>query len=98
MRELKQLDDGPGAFLTSRRLNPQAPPALDQNNQAEAQLCLQCLAHILTWAPLQTSTLSEKDSPTVLGKLDATEEGSVAEKFEVRGYATLKLFRKDKRV
>ena len=38
-------------------------------------------------------TLAEKDSPIVLGKLDATEEGSVAEKFEVRGYPTLKFFK-----
>jgi protein disulfide-isomerase A1 len=37
--------------------------------------------------------LAEKDSPIVLAKLDATEEGSVAEKFEVRGYPTLKFFR-----
>ncbi len=37
--------------------------------------------------------LAEKDSPIKLGKLDATEHGKVAEKFEVRGYPTLKFFK-----
>jgi len=40
--------------------------------------------------------LAEKDSPIKLGKLDATEEGSTAEKFEVRGYPTLKFFKNGK--
>jgi len=42
--------------------------------------------------------LAEKESPIVLAKLDATEEGAVAEKFEVRGYPTLKFFRNGKAV
>merc|ERR1712193_264141 len=42
--------------------------------------------------------LAEKDSPIKLGKLDATEESKTAEKFEVRGYPTLKFFKKGKPV
>merc|ERR1711962_38191 len=40
--------------------------------------------------------LAEKESPILLGKVDATEEGKLAEQFGVRGYPTLKFFRNGK--
>jgi len=41
-------------------------------------------------------TLAEKDSPIKLGKVDATEESKLAEKFDVRGYPTLKFYKNGK--
>ena len=37
--------------------------------------------------------LAEKESPIKLAKVDATEEGQIAEAHQVRGYPTLKFFR-----
>ena len=41
-------------------------------------------------------TLLEKELDIVLGKVDATEESKLAEKYEVRGYPTLKFFKNGK--
>merc|ERR1712018_445286 len=40
--------------------------------------------------------LAEKDSPIKLAKVDATEESTIAEKFEIRGYPSLKFFKNGK--
>nr|ALS04494.1 protein disulfide isomerase [Acartia pacifica] len=42
--------------------------------------------------------LADKDSNILLGKVDATVESSLGEKFEIRGYPTLKFFRNGKAV
>jgi len=42
--------------------------------------------------------LAEKDSAILLGKVDSTEHAKLSEKFEVRGYPTLKFFRNGKPV
>ena len=44
----------------------------------------------------KAGALAHKDPPIVLGKLDATKEGSVAKKSEMRGYPTLKSLREGK--